>query len=43
MVAEYNALKRGIRVNAIFQGLYEDMETKMLAAARKKFIAFPSV
>jgi len=33
MVDEYNNLHIGVKVNAVFQGLYEEMETKLLAAA----------
>lgn len=33
MVDEYNSTHPDVRVNAVFQGLYRDMEVKMLAAA----------
>jgi len=33
MVDEYNNLHMGVKVNVVFQGLYEQMETKLLAAA----------
>ena len=33
MVNEYNSIQSGIKIKAVFQGLYADMETKMLAAA----------
>jgi ABC-type glycerol-3-phosphate transport system substrate-binding protein len=33
LVSEYNRTHQDIHVNAVFQGLYQDMEVKMLAAA----------
>jgi sn-glycerol 3-phosphate transport system substrate-binding protein len=33
MVDEYNNLYIGVKVNAVFQGSYEQMETKLLTAA----------
>ncbi len=33
MADEYNSEHRGIKVNPVFQGLYEDMQVKMVAAA----------
>ncbi len=33
MVNEYNSIRSGVKVKAVFQGLYAEMETKMLAAA----------
>ncbi|UCB44952.1 MAG: ABC transporter substrate-binding protein [Spirochaetota bacterium] len=33
MVSEYNSLHPDVQVNAVFQGLYQDMEVKLLAAA----------
>jgi sn-glycerol 3-phosphate transport system substrate-binding protein len=32
-VAEYNALMTGVKVKPVFQGLYQEMEVKMLTAA----------
>jgi ABC-type glycerol-3-phosphate transport system substrate-binding protein len=33
MVDEYNRIQPDVKINAVFQGLYEEMEVKMLAAA----------
>ena len=33
MVDEYNSIQSDVKINAVFQGLYEEMEIKMLTAA----------
>ena len=33
MVDEYNSIQPDVKINAVFQGLYEEMEIKMLTAA----------
>ena len=33
MVDEYNSIQADVKINAVFQGLYEEMEIKMLMAA----------